>query len=132
MTKIRSIMLCDEIRREDNGKELIIGVYSGGIRFFGSGPGRLRQLSFRVEIEQEGDQLETVFSLELTAPSGATLMNVQDRKITIAKGGRGAVVLSHLDLVLYEAGTYAIKVVADGTTYKDTVNVSFEPPQAVN
>ena len=34
MTKIRSIMLCDEIRREDNGKELIIGVYSGGIRFF--------------------------------------------------------------------------------------------------
>jgi hypothetical protein len=132
MAKVRSIMLCDDIRREDSGKELLIGVYSGGIRFFGQGPGKLRQLFFRVEMEQEGEQLDAVFSLELMAPSGAQLMNVQDRKIKITKGGRGAIFLSHLDMVFYEQGTYAIRVVADGQVYEDTVDVSFEPAKTVN
>src|SRR2546426_965311 len=29
--KIKNAVVCDDIRREDNGKELLIGVYSGGI-----------------------------------------------------------------------------------------------------
>jgi hypothetical protein len=132
MARFRSLLLCDDIRREDNGKELLIGVYSGGIRFFGAGPGRLRQLYFRIELEQEGENLESPFSLELTAPSGAKLINAQDIKVGIIKQGRGTVSINHLDLVFYEEGIYLIKVVMGGDVHEDTVTVSFERPRGAN
>jgi hypothetical protein len=28
---VKHVVVCDDIRREDNGKEILIGVYSGGI-----------------------------------------------------------------------------------------------------
>lgn len=129
MARIRFILLCDDVRREGNGKELLIGVYAGGIRFYGEGPGKLRQLCIRLEFEQSGDNPETVFSLEITSPSGAKVINLQGHTIATANNKRGAVVISHLDLVLYEAGAYLIKAMADDNEYLDTVDVSFEQPQ---
>jgi hypothetical protein len=29
--KIISVLICDDVRREENGKEILIGVYSGDI-----------------------------------------------------------------------------------------------------
>jgi hypothetical protein len=48
--KIRSVILCDDIRREDNGKEILIGVYNGVI-LFPKFPAVLRQLILRIEYD---------------------------------------------------------------------------------
>ena len=52
---ILSFMVCDDIRHEANGKEIIIGAYSKSI-IVRSIPTKLRQLVFRIilEVEQSG------------------------------------------------------------------------------
>lgn len=38
-------ILCDLVRREDTGKFLLIGVYTGGLRFLNKGPMNLQSLT---------------------------------------------------------------------------------------
>jgi hypothetical protein len=129
MITCRSIIISDDIRKEDNGKELLIGVYSGGIRFLAERPGKLRQLCFRLELEYDGGDRKASFGFEFAAPSGTVLINIPERQIQLAaEHGRAIVVLSHFDLVMYEEGRHAIKVTTDAGVFRDTVDVSFEGP----
>lgn len=63
--EITALIICDQIRREDNGKELIIGAYSGDILFhqfplvftfflyvgFDAPPFKSGEFRFRVELD---------------------------------------------------------------------------------
>ena len=69
---IRAITICDDMRREDNGKEILIGVYNGIIllpRF----PAALRQLCIRVEYEWTGAPKHS-FKLVVTSEDGKIVL----------------------------------------------------------
>ena len=78
--------------------------------FLGDSPGKLRQICFRLEFEQEDEQRDVTVSFELIAPSGTKLINLPEQHVQVAKKRRAVVVLSHLDLVMYEAGTHTLRV----------------------
>src|SRR4051794_1678383 len=47
---IRSLLICDDIRQERNGKEIIIGVYTGAI-IFPKLPAKLNRVLFRIDVQ---------------------------------------------------------------------------------
>ena len=49
--RVRSWLLCDDIRIESNGKHLLIGVYSGIIKLRRPLPVTLPMLSFRIQMD---------------------------------------------------------------------------------
>jgi Family of unknown function (DUF6941) len=69
---IRSVIICDDIRREDNGKELLIGVYSGVI-IAPRLPAVLRQMACRIEYEWNGS-LTHSFKLAVTTADDKTIV----------------------------------------------------------
>lgn len=101
--KIENVLVCDDIRTEDNGKALIIGVYTGSIspsKF----PARIRlcywlvgkvqgQGSFKLEVriafkpdDQAGKPAEMIVGLE-----GAVTERVEEpREVQLAVGGESA------------------------------------------
>jgi hypothetical protein len=119
---IRSVVVCDDVRQEANRKEILIGVYGGGIRFSKAAPGKLRQLCFRFETNIDATR---PFRFQMVSPSGITIIE-KTAQMKIEKPGTGILVLTHLDLTLYEAGTYKIMAGFDesiGEVY--TIEVSF-------
>lgn len=109
--RILSVIVCDDVRQEVNRKEILIGVYAGGIRFFKAAPGKLRQLCFRFETE-----IDTTRPLrfQMISPSGVMIIETST-ELKIEKPGKGILVLTHNDLILYEAGTYRLHAGFDET-----------------
>jgi hypothetical protein len=48
--KIKSLIICDDVREERSGKEILIGVYAGAI-VFPKFPARLPKLVFRIDVQ---------------------------------------------------------------------------------
>jgi hypothetical protein len=127
--RLRSLVVCDDVRREDNGKELLIGVYAGTIRFLGDCPGKLRQLCFRVECDAQAEKKYEV-QFQLYSPAGITIINTTAR-IDVIRRRRAVLALTHLDLVLYEAGIYEIRIGIDAEEPQmvDHLRVVFAEPK---
>jgi hypothetical protein len=68
---VRSVIICDDIRREDNGKEILIGVYAGSI-IFRSVPVRLATFGIRLEVLGSKARYNET-GLQVIAPSGEVL-----------------------------------------------------------
>jgi hypothetical protein len=104
--EILGAILCDDVRREDNGKDIIIGVYSGGIiinelpaplalkvwiqlRHSGAG-----QTKLRVEINLEGENLAGVEMMMGTqAEVGAGSLFTPTVPVLLTKEGMVSVTL---------------------------------------
>lgn len=127
--RMRSMIICDDIRQEMSGKEIIIGVFSAGIRFHGPPPGRLRQVFLRSELDLDQSRR---FRLRITAPSGVTIADVT-QEIELEHPGRVITALRHEDLVLYEEGIYKIESAFDEGPLEetDTLPVTFAPAKTV-
>ena len=75
---LRSMIICDDLRREDNGKDIIIGVYNDDL-VFGSFPGAVSALFFRVAFvtpltgEQE-------FTFLITSADNKNLVDIKNGK----------------------------------------------------
>jgi len=87
---IRTVILCDDVRREDNGKFLLIGVYSKDIGF-ASLPA-----NFTITFWMEVDYLATgTFGLRFRAlhrPSGRELFNLEGQaEIPTAERGNSLI-----------------------------------------
>jgi len=92
--QFRSIILCDQIRREDNGKALLIGVYSGDIVMQSPAP---LALFFYIECVGHLDQDEEI----------TFRINVEKSDGTLATDGRAVLkVEDHMDPVLNLGGAY--------------------------
>jgi hypothetical protein len=72
--RIRSVILCDDVRREANGKEILIGVYNDTI-IFSSFPAVLPQFVVRVSLSIK-DKDSKVFKLLIKDPNGEELHRV--------------------------------------------------------
>lgn len=122
---LRSIIISDDIRREISGKEILIGVYSGGIRFFGPSPQKLRYVSIRFEFDADPNEFRGTLNFQVVAPSGVPIINVSP-EIALNKTGRTIYVLTHQDLVFYEQGIYVLKVgLSSEPEEVDAVEVTF-------
>jgi hypothetical protein len=109
--KIRSVLICDDIRQEVSGKEILIGVYNDSM-LFNTFPARLRQLVIRTVIDMI-DKSVTRITLSLKDPNGTALgnfvapLNEMDLTSYIAFG------FGIQDVVLYSPGPYSIYLSAD-------------------
>lgn len=65
--RISSVVICDEIRQEITGKEILIGVYSGGINV-SAYPAMLR-VGLWLEFSQD-DAGTTKWEIKIESPSG--------------------------------------------------------------
>jgi len=64
---IRSVILCDDVRQEVTGKEILIGVYNDSM-IFPSLPGSLKQLILRISCDLLDKDLKTAV-ISLRDPS---------------------------------------------------------------
>jgi len=93
---VRSVILCDDIREEKSGKEILIGVYTSSI-IFGQFPAKMPKLIFRIAlsieradfkrvkakiVDQDGKQL---FSMD--QPVGGLPPAASDEQILIGFAG---------------------------------------------
>ena len=114
--KVTSFMVCDDVRREDNGKEIIIGIYNKAI-IVSMFPVQLPQLTFRVIIEVEHSNFHECF-LSVTGPKRKLMTEFQipiniesvDDPIHIVFGVRQP--------GFHEAGSYRVSLGLDGPKRK--------------
>jgi hypothetical protein len=86
---IRSVIICDDVRREDNGKEILIGVYNGVIlvpRF----PSVLRQLIVRIEYEWKGVPAHK-FKATVTAEGGQKILEADGQTTLVSPDDPAAI-----------------------------------------
>lgn len=78
--KLRSLVICEDARREDNGKELLIGVFSGVIatkRF----PVTLPKLVIRIEAMSD--------VANISGPTAVRILGPNKREVMRAEGNLG-------------------------------------------
>jgi len=56
---VKSLIICDGVRRETNGKQILIGIYVDEI-IFGTFPAQMPQLMFRVAVDINNEKYEKV------------------------------------------------------------------------
>ncbi|GBQ99876.1 hypothetical protein AA23498_3579 [Acetobacter nitrogenifigens DSM 23921 = NBRC 105050] len=79
--QILSHVICDEVRREDNGKQLLIGVYSEGMIYSGEIPGHVRicvwiqiqyisnaKVTLEVDLSRNGVIGENILTMGIPVP----------------------------------------------------------------
>lgn len=123
--KPKYVIVCDEVRFENNGKEIILGVYSDGV-IVPSVPISLKVMTFRIVVDVDGRAFETV-SFELRGTEGnvgahisgdapATLVGQKEGKflfelpgITLQSEGTKTIWFS-LDSNLEQVGEFDVRV----------------------
>lgn len=76
---IMSVLLCDDIRQEINGKEILIGVYTTAI-IFGGFPASMPRLMVRVSILPKSSDLK-MFNINVISPSTGKSLFQMDRPL---------------------------------------------------
>lgn len=113
--RVVSFIVCDDVRREANGKEILIGVYSRDI-LVQSTPIVLPQLTFRIVLEIE--KLFEQFKLVIIQPNKEKLLefsgtghptNIEEWLHIPVKFGKAE---------LPEVGTYIVRVTLNGVWRK--------------
>jgi hypothetical protein len=113
--KLLNLILCDEVRREDNGKLLIIGMYLGAI-LVPRVPFRMPRLSFFLKWNTYGSLPAGDF--RLTSPSQETVgkigMKTEREPESVAPVFFTTFALENVRLT--EAGTYSLSYKPPGGT----------------
>jgi len=108
---LRATLLCDDVRREDNGKLLFVGVYTPGIRVARL-PASIPLCAFQIwEVDTPGVHQ---FRLQLrNAETGTTLLDGQ-AAMEVRNAGAGYLTLK-LGVLRFEvAGDYQLRFMLDG------------------
>lgn len=66
--QVKSIIVCDDVRREDNGKEILIGVYTDTIVTVKEPPIVLPKLCIRIQLSTKKSEFKNV-SCKIISPS---------------------------------------------------------------
>lgn len=59
---------CDDIRTEQNGKKILVGVYSGSIEFYGEPPGRMNKLCLSITYFEAKDEIGPPVEFQVFMP----------------------------------------------------------------
>jgi hypothetical protein len=108
---LRSTLICDDIRREDNGKLLFVGVYTPGIRF-AQLPASISLCAFQVW-EAEASGIHQFRLLLKHVETGRILLDGQ-ATMEVPRAGAGYLTL-RLGALRFEAvGDYQLLFMLDG------------------
>jgi hypothetical protein len=70
--QVRSVLICDDVRKEASGKDIAIGIYNGLI-LFNEFPGSLPTFAIRIEFVPQRTDYESL-NLGITSPNGEPLI----------------------------------------------------------
>lgn len=105
---INSFIICDDVRREDNGKEIIIGAYNDAVLFNSPLPGVLTKFCVRVKyLPHAAGEVDVAY--EVLSPSKQQFMQ-GGGKITIPNIEMSSMTFAAGPLVFTEEGIYVIRV----------------------
>jgi hypothetical protein len=103
---VRSVLFCEDIRVERNGKEIVIGLYAGGL-LTPQVPFQPPSFVIRFELFFGGDVIKS-FLMRLKDPTGTTITE-QTLVVNFADWQRpGAVFMSFPSLVFPTQGAYSL------------------------
>ena len=114
--KITSFIICDDLRREANGKEIVIGMYNTAL-IFSSLPAVLQKITFRLRIEFDRGDFEK-FVFEILDPAR--------KKLHVSKGAiknynpdePAILVLSYLNPSFETKGVHSVRIGFDAPPRK--------------
>jgi len=108
--KVKDIILCDDIRTEDNKKLIFIGVYpAGDVIIMGKMPYVFPKLSFAIKIAAEKGEYE--FYTSLKNPDQNKIIDTVSQKTVIeADKKEFLVMLSIVGLKIEKTGEYTFEI----------------------
>jgi hypothetical protein len=123
---IKAFIVCDDIRREDNGKEILIGVYSAGI-----------------VAPQFPVALALSFWMQFVASSAANLLEVEFRlmggedtqfwaikaQVAVAKAGLGSLGIGQVPVMLQIPTVLQLQMKLPGQDWRPVGEISAEKGQ---
>ena len=102
------ILLCDDIRREDNGKEILIGVYNDEM-IVRTAPAALTSLHFRVSFYPKKTSPRD-FSFSVIAPNGLSIVQAEGQlSAELNYDVQSVVNIASKPLLLPEHGAYSMR-----------------------
>src|SRR4051794_10219322 len=104
--KIRSVILCDDVRQEVSGKEILIGVYND-VLIFGKMPSALTRLVCRVSLDLIPPR-QAKANLLIVDPSGEILIRGNDLDIESSADPPAIAGLIQGSVLFSQAGKYTI------------------------
>lgn len=107
---LRTTLICDDVRREDNGKFLLIGVYTPNIVVYQL-PATLQLCAFQVW-ESDARAAHQFRVTVRHAESGAVVLE-RSASMEVPEAGPGFLVLRFGDLRFEVVGTYELVVTLD-------------------
>ena len=123
------VLVCDDIRREDNGKEIIIGVYSSGIlvRSFPA------DLSLAFSIQFRADKTGDVrLEARVLGPRGTPLIGMQ-LGVSIQQPSLGSLVVPAIPVQIKETGNILVQMKQDVEDWETvtTIGVTILDPTQI-
>ena len=114
--KVTSVLVCDQVRREDNGKEIIIGVYRDSI-IVPRIPTVIPMLTFRITAQVDHTEFKNM-KFSVIGPSRHKLLDYEGETSVDNSHEPLIVVFSALTPELQKAGLYTIKFGLDSQLRK--------------
>lgn len=106
--KVRYVIVCEDVRQENNGKEILIGVYGDSIRLSRT-PTTMRSLAFKIIIDGIGRD-KIPFNFVFETPSKSKLIEFKEELAVEDPSRPGRLTLGFEGVQLYETGEYRIKI----------------------
>lgn len=104
--QVKSVLVCDDIRKEVNGKDILIGVYADSI-IFPNFPARLRQLCLRIVVQTDQAKFDQV-NISVISEKGGTLMQMSHSLDVVPNEGSATVNVPMQNVSFPEPAAYKI------------------------
>src|SRR4051794_4058924 len=113
--RFETAIVCDDIRREDNGKEILIGVYSGDITV-ATFPANLRLFFWISTFVEEGG--EQVVNMRVLGPGDVQLIKGEFRIQVSAFPSEGSLPVGPLLLQIQTEGKITLQIKRAGSKWE--------------
>ena len=123
---IRSVLLCDDVRFEVTGKEIVIGLYAGGL-FVPQFPTAPTRFIIRVECFFAGKVVSSL-QLRFDTPSGRRLFEGEKHIQFFDWNAPGSVLFSTDDIVFDEPGDHPISTRILGGEWEQATVIIVKAP----
>lgn len=119
---VDAVVVCEDVRKEANGKEILLGVFSGGV-LLPSVPATI-VLAFWVHFDAK-ETGEVALQFRLMGPARAQLA-LLDARMEVAKAGPGAIFVPPVPVHVQVPGTLSLEMNESGGRWQTLKTVGVE------